>query len=74
MNNESNNKKEYICIKCSHKSFSTGEMRVAGGFWSKVFDIQGRKLMTVSCDNCGYTELFKKSSNMGSNIFDYLVG
>lgn len=74
MSETSQKKHQFICAKCSHTEFSTGEMRVAGGFWSKVFDIQGRKLMTVSCDNCGYTELFKKTSGMGENIFDYLIG
>jgi predicted nucleic-acid-binding Zn-ribbon protein len=29
----------YICHKCSHTSCEVGEMRAAGGFWHKIFDL-----------------------------------
>ena len=31
-------------------------------------------LVTVSCVNCGYTELYKAQSSDGWNILDFLVG
>ena len=35
------------------------QLRAAGGFWTKIFDIQSRELTTVSCEKCGFTEIYK---------------
>ena len=47
-----------------------GEARVAGGFWSKIFDVQGTKFTTVTCTRCRHTEFFKADSSTMGNIFD----
>jgi len=46
------------------------EMRGAGGFWSKIFDVQGQRFTTVICDRCRYTEFFHADSSVMGNIFD----
>ncbi|MBN1212591.1 MAG: GTP-binding protein, partial [candidate division Zixibacteria bacterium] len=33
----------YRCPKCGNNTYELGEIRAAGGFWSKIFDVQGRK-------------------------------
>lgn len=60
----------YRCPKCSHTAYATGEMRAAGGFWSKIFDVQGARFSSVTCSRCKYTEFFKADSSMLGNIFD----
>jgi predicted nucleic-acid-binding Zn-ribbon protein len=50
--------------------FETGEIRAAGGFWSKIFDVQSRRFSTVTCTRCRYTEIYKADTNMLGNIFD----
>ena len=62
---------KWVCPKCGHNEFEAGEIRVAGGFWSRIFDVQGRKYGAVTCTNCTYTEFYKgqKSSTL-ENIFD----
>jgi predicted nucleic-acid-binding Zn-ribbon protein len=60
----------FRCPKCSNTSCETGEMRAAGGFWSKVFDVQGRRFTTVTCARCKYTELYKAEASALGNIFD----
>jgi len=60
----------YKCPKCSNTAYETGEFRAAGGFWSKIFDVQGRRFSTVTCTRCKYTEIFKAESSMLGNIFD----
>ncbi len=60
----------YTCPKCGNTSYETGEFRAAGGFLSKVFDVQSKRFTTVTCTQCKYTELFKASSSMLGNIFD----
>ena len=60
----------YTCPKCGNTSYETDEFRAAGGFLSKLFDVQSKRFTTVTCTQCKYTELFKASSSMLGNIFD----
>jgi len=50
------------------------EFRAAGGFWSKIFDVQGSRFTTVTCSRCRYTEIYKADSSMLGNIFDFFTG
>ena len=61
----------YSCPKCQNRSFETDVMSTTGGGLSRIFDIQSRRYTTVSCSNCGYTEIFKKQRGSTlENIFD----
>ena len=64
---------EYRCAKCGHTEYEVDEFRAAGGFWSKVFDVQSKKFTTVSCAQCRYTELFKTDSSTLGNVFDFFT-
>lgn len=66
--------KNWECVKCRNKSFEIGEMRVSGGFWSKLFDVQNNKYTAVTCNRCSYTEFYKGSSSSIGNVFDFLAG
>ena len=61
---------DYTCPKCSSTSCEIGELRAAGGFWSKIFDVQGSRYTAVTCEACRYTELFKTSTSTIENVFD----
>ncbi len=61
------------CTKCNHDEFETGEIRVAGGFWSKIFDVQANKYSAVTCERCGFTEFYKGSSSTLGNVFDFFT-
>lgn len=61
---------DYHCAKCGSVEYEVGEVRAAGGFWSKIFDVQGQRFTTVSCARCRYTEMFKADTSMLGNIFD----
>ena len=64
----------YVCPKCGHRQFETGEMRVTGSTLAKIFDVQNKKYTSVTCTRCTYTEFYKsQSSNLG-NIFDFFTG
>ena len=65
--------RQFSCVKCQHTQFEAGQLRAAGGFWSKIFDIQSRKFTTVSCSSCGYTEVYKGDSSVLGNIFDFFT-
>jgi len=65
---------EYVCPKCKNRDYEVGEFRAAGGFLSKLFDIQSKKFTTVTCTNCRYVEIYQAETSMIGNIFDLFTG
>ena len=65
--------KQYQCIKCNSLEFTSGQLRAVGGFWTKLFNIQNLKFITLSCNTCGYTELYKKGTRTAENILDFFT-
>ncbi len=63
-------KLDYRCPKCGGTRCEVAEIRAAGGFWSKIFDVQGKRFSTVICSHCRYTELYAADTSMLGNIFD----
>ena len=68
------NKIQYICPKCGCTSYEADTIQTTGGNLSRILDIQNKRFTTVSCTNCGYTELYKAHSSTGMSILDLLVG
>lgn len=60
----------YRCPRCGSSQAKVGEMHVAGGFWSKIFDVEGRKFSTVTCARCRHTEFFEADKSTLANVFD----
>lgn len=65
---------KWTCLKCGNLDFKVGEMRVAGGFWSKVFDVQASRYSAVTCEKCTYTEFYRTKSSALGSVFDFLTG
>ena len=55
---EDMDKQQYICPKCGNRSYEADQLQATGGNFAKLFDIQNKKFVTVSCTACGYTELY----------------
>ncbi len=66
-------KKQYICVKCGCTEFENDQFQATGGNFAKIFDIQNKKFITVSCKRCGYTEIYKQNTDSGWNILDFLI-
>ena len=64
---------KWTCLRCSGKKFEAGEIRVSGGFWSRIFDVQNKKYSAVTCDKCGYTEFYKREASTLGNVFDFFT-
>jgi predicted nucleic-acid-binding Zn-ribbon protein len=64
----------FVCIKCQCTEYVTDEFRATGGFFAKMFDVQNKRFMTVSCNQCGYTEIYRGNSSTLGNIFDFFAG
>ncbi|EMA60396.1 zinc ribbon domain-containing protein [Halorubrum kocurii] len=60
------------CPKCGHEETETDEIATSGTGLTKLFDVQNRTFVVVSCANCGYSELYKGQST--GNAIDFFIG
>lgn len=70
---ENTHKQQYVCQKCGCQQYEADQFQATGGNFAKIFDIQNKKFVTVSCVRCGYTELYKAQSSDGWDILDFLT-
>ena len=67
-------KKQYICEICGCHSYVHDQFQATGGNFAKIFDVQNKKFITISCHDCGFTELYKAQTSDGWNVLDFLIG
>lgn len=65
---------QYVCQKCGCRTYVSDQFQATGGDFARIFDIQNKKFITISCTNCGYTELYKAQTSSGMDILDFLLG
>ena len=65
---------QYICPKCGCREYETDRLQATGGNFAKIFDVQNKKFVTVSCRQCGYTELYKQQGGDGWDVLDFFMG
>jgi predicted nucleic-acid-binding Zn-ribbon protein len=64
-------KQNYECKNCKQSEYLTGEIRTTGSGISRFLNLQNNKFVTVSCKNCGYTDLYKTDSgSKWGNVLD----
>ena len=61
------------CPKCGNEEFEKDQFHATGGNFAKIFDVQNKKFITVSCTKCGYTELYRQDTSTGMNVLDFLM-
>ena len=64
---------DYICPKCNGTDYQKGEIRTEGGWLSAAFDVSTHRFIAVTCQHCGYTDLYRKDIGTGSKVFDFLM-
>ena len=67
-------RKQYVCPKCGCTEYESDQFQATGGNFAKMFDIQNKRFTTISCRQCGYSELYKKPEDSGMDILDFLIG
>ena len=67
-------KHQYFCPKCGCQQYESDRLQATGGNFAKMFDIQNKKFVTISCGNCGYTELYRQTGGEGWDLLDFLSG
>jgi predicted nucleic-acid-binding Zn-ribbon protein len=66
-------KSSYTCPKCGSTSYETGQIRVSGGAWAAIMDVENKRYNSVSCTKCGYTEFYKETVSRGEQVLDFLA-
>lgn len=64
----------YQCPKCGCTTYETDQFQATGGNLAKLFDVQNKRFITISCTRCGYTELYRSETSGGWNVLDFLIG
>ena len=67
-------KQQYVCEKCGNMHYVSDQFQATGGHFAKIFDVQNKKFITISCTQCGYTELYRSQTSGGMNVLDFLLG
>lgn len=67
-------KKQYHCEKCDNTHYVSDQFQATGGNFAKIFDVQNKKFITISCQRCGFTELYRAETSDGWNVLDFLIG
>lgn len=66
--------RQYRCVKCGCTQYHADQFLATGGNFAKLFDIKNKKFITVSCAQCGYTELYSAQTDSGMDVLDFLMG
>ncbi|MBI4499092.1 MAG: zinc ribbon domain-containing protein [Chloroflexi bacterium] len=61
----------FQCAKCNSHQYETGQVRMSGGFWSSFFNLENKRFTTVTCTQCGYTEMYRGEVGTLAKIFDF---
>lgn len=64
---------EWRCCKCGNTENEMDQFQATGGNFSKIFNVQNKRFITVTCTKCGYTELYKAETSAGMNILDFFM-
>ena len=60
------------CPKCGGTETETDEIATSGTGLTKLFDVQNRTFVVVSCGDCGYSELYKGQPS--GTAIDFFLG
>ncbi len=78
MNLEDQMATRFKCGKCDSSGAVVKRIAMSGAGLSKLLDIQHNQFITVSCNNCGFTEVYNPEVLEGKrqlgNILDVLFG
>lgn len=59
--------REFVCQHCKSSGAQVERLSMSGTGISRLFDIQPYRYAFVSCNNCGYTEVFNLKTLEGKD-------
>lgn len=72
--NENRAMTQYVCPKCGNQHYEADRFQATGGNFARIFDVQNKRFTTVSCTQCGYTELYRAMGDGTMDVIDFLLG
>ena len=62
---------QYTCIKCGNHNFEEKKINFKQPveIFQRFLMLKIKKFITISCSQCGYTELFKAQTSYGNEYF-----
>lgn len=66
--------RQYECPKCGCHLYDAEQIHTTGGTVARMFNYQNKRFVAVSCRHCGYTELYRETSDTASNFLDLFFG
>ena len=49
---------KFQCVKCTGQTCSVRYISTTGSGLSKLMNVQNNKFLIVTCENCGYSEMY----------------
>ncbi|RSX54082.1 DNA-binding protein [Bifidobacterium goeldii] len=65
--------RQYVCPKCGGTQYDSDQFQATGGNFAKIFNVQNKRFITITCTQCGYTELYRSQTSTGMNVLDFLL-
>lgn len=65
--------RNWQCEKCGNRDFEVDEFRATGGMLAKIFDVQNKRFLTITCSRCTYTEIYRARSSRVGDVLDFLT-
>ncbi len=69
---------QWRCPKCGSTDYSRGKVSMTGAGLSRLMNWQAYEFITITCNNCGYTEFYNTEIAGGSDkvmkVLDLLFG
>lgn len=50
--------KEFVCARCDHHGAQAERLSMSGTGISRLLEVQPYRYVFLSCNNCGYTEVY----------------
>jgi len=50
--------REFVCDRCGERGAHVERVTMSGTGLSRLFEVQPYRYVFVSCDNCGYTDVY----------------
>ena len=60
-----------VCLVCNSQNMEN-DIVIMQGKWSRLFNYSNKKYNAISCNECGYTMLFKQDSKF--SILEVMMG
>lgn len=58
---------KFVCPKCESRGGHVERLAMAGTGLSRLFEVQPHRYLFVSCQNCGFTEVYNLKTLEGSD-------